>query len=689
MTEDFLVEIHTEELPPKALHRLAKAFLHEIEERLRKAELPFASAQFFATPRRLAVLVHQLAPRQADATVERKGPAIEAAFDKEGKATPACAGFARSCGVTPEQLITIKNAAGAWVGFTQQVTGKTVQELLPEMVQQSLAALPIPKRMRWGNNATEFVRPVHSVIMLYGDKIVDGEILGCKAGRKTQGHRFLSSGSLEIKKPADYVAVLEKGFVMADFNQRVGKIRELAQQIITDKNGTQALITENLLDEVAGLVEWPVALSGKFDPAFLNVPQEALISAMQDHQRYFPVADRDGKLLPQFITISNIESRDEKRVIAGNERVLRARLSDAAFFFETDKKKTLADRIDNLRNVVFQAKLGTLFDKAQRLTQITTFIAKQMAADPVAAERAAWLAKTDLTTELVGEFPELQGTAGYYYALHDQENEQVAKALGEQYMPRFSGDALPQTPLGFALAMADRLDTLVGVFGINQQPTGDKDPFGLRRASLGVLRILIEKKLNLDLRELLEVAAASYTVPLANKNVVDDVLNFMLDRLKPFYQEQGITPDVFAAVAALNITKPYDMHCRIQAVQVFKNMAGAESLSVANKRVSNILAKYDSEIVLREIDEKLFEEDVERVLATQLKEQQQTVQTLSETAQYQAVLTQLANLREPVDAFFDKVLVMTEDKDRRENRLLMLKKLRELFLHVADIALLQ
>lgn len=682
---DFLVEIQTEELPPKALKRLGKAFLSEVEERLRKADLKFTDAQFFATPRRLAVLVKNLTAKQADSTVERKGPAMESAFDKDGKPTPACVGFARSCGVTPEQLTTIKNPSGTWVGFQQNVAGKHVHELLPTIVQQALTALPIPKRMRWGNHSVEFVRPVHSVILLFGDDIIHADILGCQTGRKTLGHRFLSKGWIEIKNPADYAAKLKIGFVIADFDQRKDKIREAAIAI-----NSQVDIHEDLLDEVTGLVEWPVAISGHFDEKFLDVPQEALISAMQDHQRYFPVVDKNGKLMPQFVAISNIESKDEKSVIAGNERVLRARLSDAAFFFEKDKKETLESRIPHLKNIVFQAKLGNMYEKAQRLSQLAGFIANKIDADQEKAKHLGLLAKTDLTTELVGEFPELQGIAGYYYAfLIDGIVKDDAKALYEQYRPRFANDNLPKTSLGKTLAIADRIDTLVGVFGINQQPTGDKDPFGLRRAAIGVLRIVIEGKHDVDLRELLQFALANYSIQLENHNVINDVLNFILERMKPFYQEQGISPDVFAAVAALNITQPYDIHCRIQAVKTFKTLSEAESLSIANKRVSNILAKYDNEISLPEIDEKLFELDAERILAAKLKEQQNAAIDLSKAAKYQELLSQLAQLREPVDNFFDQVLVMTDDKPRRENRLLLLKKLRELFLHVADIALLQ
>lgn len=672
---DFLFELQTEELPPKALRTLAEALLQNIKQGLRKIELSFdeENSQFFATPRRLAVLIKTLAAKQQDATIERKGPALEAAFDKGGKPTPACAGFARSCGVTPDQLIKIKNDNGAWVGFMQKTVGKTVKELLPTLAEQALAALPIPKRMRWGSSNVEFIRPVHSVIMLYGHEIIDAEILGCKTGRTTSGHRFLCNETLDITHPKDYAGILaKKGSVIADFTQRKEHIRKAAIAAARAKN-MRVLISETLLDEVTGLVEYPVAAFGHFDPSFLTVPQEALISAMQDHQRYFPVVDDNKKLLPHFITINNITSDDPQRIVAGNERVLRARLSDAAFFFETDKKIKLADRVDDLKNIIYQAKLGTLYDKSERIAQLALKIAPQLDVDPVLAKRAAMLSKADLTTALVGEFPELQGIAGYYYAKHDGENEAVATALNEQYMPRFSGDALPETMLGAVLALADRIDTLSGIFSIGLLPTGDKDPFGLRRAALGVLRILIEKKINLNLRAF----------------VSEIVWNFMLDRLKPYYQEQHIAPSVFAAVTALSLTDPYDIHCRIQAVQYFKNLPEAESLSVANKRVSNILAKYDSAFTTNTINEKLFEHDSERTLAEKLKQQQQTILALSDAAEYQKVLSELAHLRQPVDHFFDQVLVMVEDKALRENRLLLLKQLRELFLHVADIALLQ
>ncbi len=687
----FLIEILTEELPPKTLQRLAKNFLEEVQIRLTKAELAFSEIQFFVTPRRLALQIKKLAARQPNSTVERKGPSLEAAFDLDGKPTPACVGFARSCGVEPAQLATIKNQQGAWVGFQQAMAGKTAQELLPTIVQQALIALPIAKRMRWGNSTVEFVRPVHSVVMLYGAEIINAEILGKRTGRETQGHRFHSKGKVTITSSARYAKILASKYVLADFSLRAQKIRQQAEDIVKESLGKSAhvLIDEKLLDEVTGLVEWPVAVCGSFEEHFLTVPQEVLISAMQDHQRYFPVVDQHGKLLPHFVAISNIESRDMQRVITGNERVLRARLSDAAFFFEMDKKHNLASRIDGLKNSVFQAKLGSLYDKAQRISQLAIFIANTLSVDSEQAKRAALLSKADLLTDMVGEFPGLQGTAGYYYALHDGEPQAVADAINEQYMPRFSGDSLPETKLGCVLAMADRIDTLIGIFGINQAPTGDKDPFGLRRAALGVLRILIEKKLNLDLKELLQQGLDGYAGRLINHNVIEQVLNFMQERLKFWCQEQATTADVFAAVAALGITKPYDMYRRIQAVQAFKKLPEAESLSVANKRVSNILAKYSNEISAKRIDENLFEHDIEKIMVARLNEKNDLIVLLSQSANYAEILAQLANLRKPVDDFFDKVLVMADDKAVRENRLLMLKKLRELFLRVADIALLQ
>lgn len=686
MKADLLIEILTEELPPKALLSLSNAFTQDIENQLRKIELNFSTIKPFATPRRLAALIENVASKQNDSQVERKGPAWKAAFDDQGKPTKACEGFAASCGTTPDKLTVIENEQGKWVACLQQIAGKTIQELMPDIIQKALLNLPIPKRMRWGNKNIEFVRPVHNVILLFDNQVIPADILGCKTNRKTKGHRFLSQGDLEINNPKTYEEQLElQGFVVANYDKRKNIIREQAEKIT--KNHVS--MSDTLLNEVTGLVEWPVAILGQFGKEFLSVPQEVLISTMQDHQRYFPVLDDQGKILPQFVAISNIQSKNEAQVIKGNERVLRARLADAAFFFEKDKKETLKHRLEKLKHIVYQAKLGSLYEKAERIAKLAEWIAQKINIDTNIAYQAGLLAKTDLTTELVGEFPELQGIAGYYYALIDEESKATAEAIKEHYQPRFSGDVLPASLLGCAVALADRIDTLVGIFGINQPPTGDKDPFGLRRAALGVLRILIEKKLHLDLQPLLSVAMSHYQVNLENKNVVHDVYQFMLERLKPWYQEQGILADVFASVAALPISSPYDFHCRIQAVQMFKQMAAAEALSIANKRVSNILAKYPTEVDQAKIDVTLFENEAERKLADELKAKQHIIENLSRSAEYQQVLTELANLRQPVDDFFDKVMVMTEDKQKRENRLLLLKQLRELFLNVADIALLQ
>jgi len=690
--EDFLVEIHTEELPPKALLKLGESFCQQIKERLQKSELKFEDIKFFATPRRLAVLVKDLAAAQPDQMVERRGPALSAAFDAQGNPTPACAGFARSCGVSPSDLKTIKNNQGEWVGVSQHVPGKLVEEIMPALVEQAATALPIPKRMRWGDNDAQFTRPIHSVMMLYGDKVIEGTILGYASGRMTRGHRFHASDWYTIMHAAEYESLLrDEAHVIADFEYRRSEILSTARAKVelAFRFNASVLIDHALLDEVTGLVEWPVALVGNFDKAFLNLPPEVLISSMQDHQRYFPVIDAEQKLLPHFVTISNIESKDPERVIHGNERVLRARLSDAAFFYLTDKKESLESRIERLKGIVFQAKLGTLYDKSERISKLAAFIANKIQANADHAARAGWLAKTDLTTNMVGEFPELQGVMGCYYAQHDQLPEDIAVAMKEQYMPRFSGDDLPDNPVGQSLALADRIDTLTGTFGINQIPTGDKDPYGLRRAAVGIIRILIEKNIALDLNEVLKVAFANYTVKLENQEVVPQVLNFIQERLRSWYQDQGVTADVFASVAALNIWNPVDIHERIKAVQAFKKLAEAETLSIANKRVSNILAKYVDTIDASAIDAAFFENDAEQELARQLDTKSKVVAHLSESGNYDEVLLQLAELRKPVDDFFDQVMVMTEDKHRRENRILLLSKLRALFLQVADIALLQ
>lgn len=686
--DDFLVEIHTEELPPKSLKKLGETFCQQIKDRLQKADLKFKDAKFFATPRRLAVLVSDLDATQPNQEVERKGPALAAAFDASGKPTPACVGFAKSCGVTPDELKKIKTPQGEWMAFKQKTQGKTVAELLPGIVNQALLALPIAKRMRWGASETEFVRPVHSVMMLYGKDIVDAEILGHKAGRVTRGHRFLSKKEINIKSPHTYESQLEKqGYVMADFEIRRQLVWEQAQALVKEKfsHDCHAIISDELWDEVTSLVEWPVALCGKFDESFLRVPREVLISAMQDHQRYFPVAD-DQHLLSNFVTISNIDSKDADRVIHGNERVLRARLSDAAFFYETDKHEKLENRLERLRHVVYQAKLGTLYDKAERISKLAEYISEKIGGDARLAKRAGWLAKADLVTNMVGEFPELQGIMGGYYAKNDGEHQEVVSAIKDQYTPRFAGESVLRKSerVTIAVALADRIDSLVGAFGINQLPSGDKDPYGLRRAAIGVLRYLIENQINLDLRDVLKQAERNYTVKLENTHTVEQVLEFINERLRAWYQEKGFAADIFAAVNAVQTVDLYDVDKRIKAVQAFKQLSEAEALSAANKRVSNILKTAD--VQDGKIDETLFEHEAEKMLAKKLAEKHKALQAVSD---YKDNLIKLADLRQSVDSFFDHVMVMTDDKARQANRIRLLKELRQLFLQVADIALLQ
>ncbi len=692
---DLLIEIHTEEMPAKELMRLTNALAEEVAKRLQETNFSFDKVKQFATPRRLAIIMTELTSQQPDSVIERKGPALKAAFTSEGVPTKACEGFARSIGVQPTELITIQNDQGEWVGIQQKVSGKTLQTILPMIISDAIAALPIKKPMRWGDNTIEFIRPVHSVILLYGPQIIPAIILGLTTGNKTRGHRFYTKNWLTISLPSRYVALLKKNYVIVDFNERKKIIREQLVNLTQKELGNEYAVQmdEDLLNEVTGLIEWPVSLMGRFDKVFLDVPQEALISAMKNHQRYFPIVNTRGVLQPYFIIVSNIDSQDNKQIIQGNERVLRARLSDAQFFFNKDRTTIQKEGIDqylqHLKKVTFQQQLGSLFDKAKRLQQLTGEIAAILQQDDKLASEAGLFAKMDLITELVGEFPELQGIAGFYYLQMLGISSHIGQAVRDQYRPAFAKDELPQTELGCLLSVADRLDTLVGAFGMGQLPTGDKDPLGLRRQAMGILRILIEKKIDIDLKNILEFASKNYTISFPNQNLIEDILNFMLERLRPWYQERGVTADVFAAVAALKIFRPFDFHQRIQAVQAFKQFPEASALSIANKRVSNILDKYSEKITAKDLNHNLFEEEVERELAEKAEEKYVKIKQLLILQHYTEMLAELATLREPLDRFFDKVMVMTEDKAKRENRLLLLKKLRELFLQVADIALLQ
>ena len=694
MTEkkDLLVEIGTEELPPKALKRLMEAFGNGIVEGLAKADLAYGAVKRYATPRRLAVLVQELTETQPDRAVERRGPALTASFDEEGRPTKAATGFARSCGVSVDDLEKMESEKGAWLVFRSTQQGVGAAGLIPGIVQEALDRLPIPKRMRWGDLTAEFVRPVHWVVLLFGDETVDTEILSVRSGRETRGHRFHHPERLYLGEPAAYAPLLEtEGRVIADFADRREAIRAQVLEAAAE-NGGRAVIDDDLLDEVTGLVEWPVVVVGNFDPRFLEIPAEALVSAMKGHQKYFHMVGGDGRLMPHFITVSNIDSLDLTVVREGNERVILPRLSDADFFWNQDRKRTLADRERDLGNVVFQQKLGTLGDKTARVADLAQEIAGAIGGDPQFAAEAAHLSKCDLMTEMVGEFPELQGIMGRYYAAHDGRPPEVAQALDEQYMPRFAGDALPGTATGQAVAIADRLDTLVGIFGIGQPPSGDKDPFGLRRAALGVLRIIIEQRLELDLKGLIDTAAAGYQKGNADR-VVDgaireQVFEFMLERLRRYYHDIGLAPDTFEAVVERLPARPLDFDRRVRAVDAFRRLPEAEALAAANKRISNILRQAEGAIP-EQVDADRLEEAAERTLASAVERLEGLVAPLFEQGAYEEALKELASLREPVDTFFDQVMVMAEDPALRGNRLALLKRLSELFLRVADISRLQ
>ena len=683
---DLLVEIGTEELPPKALPTLSAAFTDGISQGLQAAGLTPVEVIAYAAPRRLAVWVKEVAAQQADQTIEKRGPAIKGAFDAEGKPTKAAEAFAASCGVNVADLGTLETDKGAWLVFRQTQAGQATPELLPAIVEKALAGLPIPKRMRWGTGTAEFVRPVHWIVMLADNAVIDAEILGIKTGRESRGHRFHAPDAITLNSPADYAIQLGSASVVAKFEARRDMIKHKVEQL-AKRLGGQAVMPEGLLDEVTALVEWPVPVAGKFEERFLDVPQEALISTMQDNQKYFALVDANGKLMSHFITVANIESRDEIQVAQGNERVIRPRFSDAEFFWNQDKKQSLASRAEQLKSMVFQQKLGTLYDKSQRVAQLAASIAQALNADQALATRAAELGKCDLVTNMVFEFTELQGIMGRYYALHDGEPAEVAQALDEQYMPRFAGDALPSTTTGTILALAERLDTLTGIFGIGQKPTGAKDPFGLRRAALGVLRLLIEKQLPLDLAVLLDKAADGLSVQLGSKPATNETLDYVLERLKGYYQEQGINGALVDAVAALKVSQPLDFDRRVKAVAAFRQLSAAESLAAANKRISNILKKVDGELPAQ-VDASLLQLPAEQALAAAVQAQQAKVEPLFAQGDYEAALLSLAELREPVDKFFDDVMVMADDLALRNNRLALLNSLRSLFLRVADLSVL-
>ncbi len=705
---DFLVEIGAEEMPPKSLVALAAAFRDAIAAGLDAAVLSHGAALTYCTPRRLTVLVRKLIERQPEQRIERRGPPVSAAFDAEGRPTRAAKAFADSCGVGIDELTRLNDTKGEFLFCRTTRPGQPASNLLPGIVQAALDQLPIARRMRWGDGNAQFVRPVHWIVMLHGEEIVPGEILGIKAGRMTRGHRFHAPKPIALRSPGGYLAALERrGHVLADFEARRERIRA-GVIAAADAEGGVAIIDPAVLDEVASLTEWPVPMAGHFEPRFLDLPPEVLIATLQDHQRYFPVQTKDGKLLPRFIAVANIESRDPWQVRAGNERVVRPRLADAAFFYAADRKMTLASRREALASVTFQARLGTLADKTVRITALAAQIAQVAGQDTAAAQRAADLAKCDLLTAMVGEFPELQGVMGRYYALNDGEPDAVAAALAEQYLPRFAGDSLPATGAGLALAVADKLDTLVGIFAIGQKPSGTKDPYGLRRAALGVLRILIETGLGLDLREFIRsaldsvsadlarlskvekgtvpfTAAAEGTVP--SEGLADEIYGYMMERLRVWYLEAegGITTEMFDAVLDTRPVSPLDFDDRLRALASFLQLPDAAGLTAANKRIANILRKAGEQPSPR-VDPGLLTDQHERQLATAVEDLRRDVEQLVTARRYAEALTRLASLRPAVDAFFDHVLVMAEDVRVRANRLALLAALQRLFLHMANLS---
>lgn len=679
---DFLVELGTEELPPKALAKLAEAFCAGIEKGLKDAGLDFAKAQAYAAPRRLAVLVEQLATQQPDRSINLDGPPLQAAFDAEGEPTQAALGFARKCGVDLAEI----DRSGPKLKFSRTIEGQPAAQLLPGIVEASLNDLPIPKRMRWAARKEEFVRPTQWLVMLFGEQVIDCEILAQRAGRESRGHRFHSPGQVHISKPSSYLEDLRGAHVIADFAERRELIAKRVEQLAGEQNGT-AIVPPALLDEVTALVEWPVPLVCSFEERFLEVPQEALITTMQDNQKYFCLLDANGKLLPRFITVANIESKDPAQIVAGNEKVVRPRLTDAEFFFKQDKKQKLDSFNDRLKNVVFQAQLGTVYDKAERVSRLAGLIAERTGGDKQRAARAGLLCKCDLATEMVGEFPEMQGIAGYYYALNDGEPEDVALALNEQYMPRGAGGELPSTLTGAAVAVADKLDTLVGIFGIGMLPTGSKDPYALRRAALGVLRILIEKQLDLDLVEAVNFAIGQFGTQVKSAGLADQVLEFIFDRLRARYEDEGVDVAAYLSVRAVQPGSALDFDQRVQAVQAFRTLPEAEALAAANKRVSNLLAKFEAKLP-EAVEPRWFDNATEFSLYSAIQQAEQAVQPLAAARQYREALERLAHLRGPVDAFFEAVLVNAEDASVRANRYALLARLRGLFLGVADISAL-
>jgi glycyl-tRNA synthetase beta chain len=685
-TDNLLIEIGTEELPPKSLAKLALAFRDNIQTAFTDNDLTFNQVNCYASPRRLAVIVEGLSEFQADNHVEKRGPAVSAAFGEDGEPTKAAQGWARSNGIEVSQAERLKTDKGEWLLFQAQVKGQAISQLLAEMVEKALKGLPIPKPMRWGTKSTQFIRPIHTITMLYGSDLIQGKVLDVSSARLVKGHRFHSDAPFELDNANNYLDQLQQHFVIADHGHRKAMILEQIQDLAKKENAV-ADIDEDLLEEVTSLVEWPVALVANFEESFLAVPKEALIYTMKDDQKYFPLLDTNGQLKSRFIFITNIESKDPQTIISGNEKVIRPRLADAEFFFNTDKKQTLESRLESLKTVLFQKQLGTVYEKSVRIASMAKSIATMLGADQEAAYRAGLLCKTDLMTNMVMEFPDVQGVMGMHYARVDGEAEAVVLAQNEQYMPRFAGDNLPTSSVSLCVALADKIDTLVGIFGIGQTPKGDKDPFALRRASIGVLRIIVEKSLPLDLVDLVDASIATFGDKIKTYELQTKVVDFVLARFKAWYAEQGIATGVVQAVAANRPTRPADFAARVEAVKSFNTLESAEALAAANKRVANILAKnaFTEELSLNKA---LLQEPAEIALASSLESVESRIQPMLDQSDYTSALVVLAELRQPIDAFFENVMVMAEDESIKRNRLTLLSRLRGLFLCCADISVL-
>jgi len=693
MAEPLLVELLTEELPPKALARLMEAFSHGLFEGLKEKNflLPESEPRPYATPRRLAVVISHVLDRQPDRIVERKGPALATALDSEGKPTPALLGFAKSCGVEASKLERQAGEKGEYFVYRAKQKGEPLRNHLATVVEAVLRKLPVPKVMRWGAGDAQFVRPVHGVVLLHGRRVVPGTVLGLRSGNKTRGHRFLSKGALTIAQARDYEKTLMQAKVLASFEKRRETIaRALDSAAHRRGKGVRWDLgkSDDLVDEVASIVEFPVVLGGVFDPAFLEVPKECLIISMQQHQKYFPLVDARGRLLPQFLFASNMQAQNPKQIIHGNERVLRARLSDARFFYDQDRKSKLSERVPRLANVVYHNKLGSQLERVERLQKLAGEIARRLGADSKAVERAAYLAKADLLTDMVGEFPELQGVMGRYYALHDGEAPAVAAAVEQHYLPKGAGGVLPDDAIGVCTALADKLDTLVGIYGIGLVPTGEKDPFGLRRSALGVLRLLIEKSLALDVIELLDLARGHFPSGVLAESVVQDLYGFMLERLKPYLRDKGFEADEVDAVLALNVTRFDQLLPRLKALQAFRVLPEAEALAAANKRIRNILRQAGG-APSGNLSPALLGEPAEQRLAREIEVLRGRVEPLFAAGDYATALRLLATLRAAVDEFFDRVMVMVEDSAVRTNRLVLLDAVNRLFLGAADVSRLQ